>query len=287
MADLAQQLQDRLKAALALWGAWPGKPTKPDYALLHESIGLLGEVFVVLPLGKLDAFLDNGLTLAGFVRAATNSNADEVVEAGICYSGIHENPVFQRDSGQRLQALIAPSRIFLQYGMMGEHAVCIEAIGDAQKQLERPMEASISYRTALKICERTAGQHVPRLLLKVAQVFRDESLRGRIDWEATQSYFQDCCASLKKAAIEERERNRIRAACLIDGAPCHVEIPRDNLQRGEGSLKDVREGIARSRRDIRQGITFARQDPELQQYVRQGEMNLLRLDQIEDELENN
>ena len=120
------------------------------------------------------------------------------------------------------------------------------------------------------------------LFLNTAQVFRYESVRGRVTWETTRSYFDDCEASLKNALLDERERNEIRAACLIDGAPCRVELPRDRLERKEGSAAEVCAGIDRARQDTEKGIALAKQC-DLGQFVHHGEVNLLRLDAYADE----
>ena len=272
----------RLDDALAQWRALP-KPKDANKQLIYESMLLLGEVFMQAPLGTFDALLDRGLALADFVHHVSDEKDEEVDHARLMSSGLREIRAFREDPGDRLKALMAPTNIFLTHGMMEDFALCIYAVGDAQQQLERFMDASISYRTALSICEKLGlRQYVPALQLSVAQMFRYESVRGRIDWETTLSYFNDCYASLDSAPIEERERNKLRAACLIDRAPCYVEIPRENLQRGAGSAVSVREGIARARRDTNEGIGLAKKAPELGQYVRQGEINLLRLDQAED-----
>lgn len=282
MTKSTQELRNQLDAAVVQWRA---NPRHPDAQLMRASMTLLADVFVQAPIGAVDDLIDPGLALAAFIRALSNPNDPDVFDAEIRHSAIQKNPNLRKDPGDRLQALLVPARVFLTHGMMEKHAICVEAIGDAQLQLERWMDASISYRLALKICDRLGlRQHVPRLLLCVAQAFRYESVRGRVDWETTLSYFDECYASLEHAPITERERNHFRAACLIDRMPCYVEIPREKLQRGTGSVQELREGIARARRDLKQGIALAKQDPDLGQYVRQGETNLLRLDGIEDAL---
>jgi hypothetical protein len=207
---------------------------------------------------------------------------DDAARAHARLAEIQRSAELRADPGRRLEELVGPARTFLMNGFLAEFALCTEATGDAHQQLERHMQASIFYRRALLIVERLGlAQHEPRLLLSTAQMFRYESERGRFDWDGPQWYFDECYAKLETAPLDERERRRLRAACLIDRAPCYVETARRRLEVGGGSVAELRAGIAEARRSVEDGIALAEQDPALGQYVRQGRLNAFRLDQIE------
>ena len=281
MKTLIAQLGPRLQRARVQFHALPVNQAPAEQLVVDGKL-LLKDTFLRLPPRLLDTYLDQGLELAALMRASLDQDNDAAIDAQICFVSINNSQDLNQNPRRRVRALAAPSEAFLMHGMLEEFAVCTEAIGDAQSQLGLTVKAGTSYQRALLICERLGlSQHLPRLLLKLGQVYKAKSIRGRVAWERARSFFEASFESLTDAPINALDRERIASACVIDGALCSVEDLFKKSQAQEVSKRQLRQGIHDARRDIANGMRLATQNPLLAEYVRLGEVNLLRLDEIE------
>jgi len=278
----AKKLKQDLKNAIAKWNDL-GTSATVDKETSHHFMDLLVASFLECPLGSMDEIIDLAVEHAERTKESMKSIFDlSSAEFHRITEAIIKDPKMQNDPSGRIKNLEKGLLTSVGIGNIDLLALQLEYIGDAEMQLERFMEASIAYRRAILINEKLGLQNrLPGLFLHTGQAFRYVSDSGKLTWGSTLSCFDKCLALLPAARLTEQEQRVIKAACFIDRAPCYVEIERDRYKRGVSNQDDVIEGIRRAKQSTREGIALAKEEPQLDGFIRQGEINLLRLDEID------
>jgi hypothetical protein len=276
------KLKQDLKNALAKWNDL-GPSATVDEDTSHHFMDLLVASFLECPLGSLDEIIDLAVEHANYTKKSMESIYDaSSAEFQNITKAIIKDPGMQNDPSVRIKRLEEGLLTSVGIGNLDLLALQLEYIGDAEMQLERFMEASIVYRRAILINKKLGLlDRLPGLHLHTGQAFRYVSVSGKLTWDAPLSYFDQCLDLLPAAGLTEQAQRVIKAACFIDRAPCYAEIERDRYERGVCNLDDVIEGIRRGKQSTQEGIALAKEQPQLDGFIRQGEINLLRFAEFE------